>query len=123
RHGVVSSLTPTHIRHWVKRKARKVFSDDVAMTAYWQGHDAKSETGGRMSGHYGTNLPEEEILEEQAREWPEGPLGDLMPVRVQDTDAISPQVMNALREYMKGGSDAELTMALGEVRKKAAQSG
>jgi hypothetical protein len=27
--------------------------------------------------------------------------------------------MNAIREYMKGGSDAELTMALGEVRKKA----
>ena len=116
RHGIRSALTMAHMRHFVKRHGRKVL--DPAILAYWSGHDAKSEGGG-MSLHYGTNLPVQEVLEEQSREWPDGPIGDLMPVRIHETEAYPPQVMDAIREYMKGGSDSELTMALGEVRKKA----
>jgi hypothetical protein len=115
RHGIRSALTMAHMRHFVKRHGRKVL--DPAILAYWSGHDAKSEGGG-MSLHYGTNLPVQEVLEEQSREWPDGPIGDLMPVRVRETETLPPNVLDAIREYMKGGSDAELTMALGEVRKR-----
>jgi hypothetical protein len=118
RHGIRSALTMAHMRHFVKRHGRRVL--DPAILAYWSGHDAKSEGGG-MSLHYGTNLPVQEVLEEQAREWPEGPLGDLMPVRVQEVGTFPPQVMNAIREYMEGGSDAELAMALGEARREASR--
>ncbi len=116
RHGIRSALTMAHMRHFVKRHRRKVL--DPAILAYWSGHDAKSEGGG-MSLHYGTNLPVQEVLEEQSREWPEGPIGDLIPVRVLETAEITPQMMNAIREYMKGGSDSELTTVFGEARKKA----
>lgn len=115
RHGITSSLTPTHITHWVKRKARKTFSDEVAMAAYWQGH--KPEGG--MEAHCGTNLPEGEILEEQSREWPDGPLGDLLPVRVSEGDVLPPQVANAVLAYLRGEKgELELALELGKFRQK-----
>jgi hypothetical protein len=59
-------------------------------------------------------------LEEQSREWPRGPVGDLMPVRVHETEAFPSRVSSTQSgNDMKGGSDSELTMALGGVRKKA----
>lgn len=120
RHGIESALTCVHMRHWVKRRGRKAL--DLAILAYWQGHDAKSETGG-MSGVYGTNIDEAEILEEQSREWPQGPLGDLMPVRLKDESALPSDVVRAVLAYMKGEkTELELAMDLGKLRLKNAPS-
>jgi hypothetical protein len=86
-----------HMRHFVKRHGRKVL--DPAILAYWAGHEPRSESDG-MSPHYGTNLPVQEVLEEQSRERPDGPIGDLMPVRVRETETFPPKVLDAIREYM-----------------------
>lgn len=116
RHGIRSTLTMAHMRHFVKRHGRKAL--DPAVLAYWSGHDAKSEGGG-MSLHYGTNLPVEEVLEEQAREWPEGPLGDILPVQVREVPGISPEVAKIVAEFMSGKVDGlQVAMKLGELRQK-----
>lgn len=99
RHAIDSKLTMAHMRHWVKRRGRKVL--DVAILAYWQGHRASSEGGG-MSRVYGTNLPVEEVLEEQAREWPRGPLGDLLPVKVRDEPRIPAEVASLVVDFLEG---------------------
>jgi hypothetical protein len=105
-----------HMRHFVKRHGRKVL--DPAILAYWSGHDAKSEGGG-MSLHYGTNLPVEEVLEEQSREWPDGPIGDITPVRLTQAPGVHPEVAKIVADFMEGKVDAlQMALKLGELRSK-----
>src|SRR6266571_1229058 len=121
-HGIEPSLTPVYFRHWVKRKGRLRGLDNAALAA-WQGHDTKSEGGG-MSAHYGTNLPEEEILEEQAAKWPDGPLGDLLPPEVRTDAGLPPEAVRIVSELLSGRCDATTAaLQLSDLARKQAASG
>ncbi len=114
RHGIQSKLTMAHMRHWVKRKGRKRL--DLAILAYWQGHKPE---GGGMAGHYGTNLPVEEVLEEQAREWPDGPLGDLLPPKLTHEPGLPEEAVKALGAYFSGDLDsAEVLEVIRALKRK-----
>ncbi len=115
-HQIRSGLTAVHFRHWVKYQGRKRHMD-LALLAYWQGHDTKSEMGG-MSGVYGTNLPEPAIFEGQSDAWPDGPLDAFAP-RLRIVDELAPYQV-AIADYNAGRIGAfEMAQRMEQIREKA----
>jgi integrase len=86
-HGL-EALHPKDMRHWVASACRKAGMSKQA-SAYLMGHDATS--GGAMRDWY--DQPQvDDILAEQAERLPYGPLGILLPPRIElvdkDTDIL-----------------------------------
>ena len=86
-HGL-EQLHPKDMRHWVASACRKAGMSKQA-SAYLMGHDATS--GGAMRDWY--DQPQvDDILAEQAERLPYGPLGILLPPRIElvdkDTDIL-----------------------------------
>jgi len=95
----LTRLLPVEIRHWVSAACREAGLSRVA-TAYLQGHDATQ--GGAMRDFY-DNPTEEEILDEQARCIPRGPLGTLK--RVEIEVGLPQDVDNLWSAYCDGRID------------------
>ena len=95
---------------------------DPAALAAWQGHDTKSESSG-MSAPYGTNLPEEDILAEQAAKWPNGPVAQLLPLDVHTESGLPTEAVMILEDYMAGKiGDFEFVMEVNKYRKKGSDN-
>ena len=90
-------LRPKEMRHWVATTCRKAGLSKQA-SAYLMGHDATS--GGSMRDWY--DQPHiEEILAEQAKILPDGPIGFLMPPKVEIVDRDA-DILALWAEYKAG---------------------
>jgi len=111
------ALRPKDLRHWVSTACRKAGLSKVA-TAYLLGHDATE--GGAMRDWY-DNPRIEDILEEQEKCLPKGPLGLLMPSEVEIVSRVPSEAMALFEAYMAGEiGTIEFMTSIENIRKKGA---
>jgi len=89
-------IPPVYFRHWVATICRKANLSDPAANAM-QGHKCNSRN---MRGRY-DNPQDIEILEEQERLIPFGPIGIACP-KMEVTDSVPPELIDALVKCLKG---------------------
>jgi len=90
-------LRPKDMRHWVASACRRAGMSKQA-SAYLMGHDATS--GGAMRDWY--DQPQvDDILAEQAERLPYGPLGILLPPKVEVVDRDA-EILTLWTEYIAG---------------------
>jgi len=95
RYGL-PKLTPKALRHWVSTACRKAGLSKRA-SAYLQGHEAD---GGSSMRDWYDNVPIEEIFQEQAERFPNGPLATVLPIEVELIPDLPPEAVALLSQLL-----------------------